>query len=214
MNQMKKLSILLAIVSLMIVVTACNRRDKYRNPELTGSEEVSSGTVTGADSDTNLPQGEGNPYQNMTAEELLTLYQETLEHSRISTPHAFDTPYYYIFASDTAYTGGQAYSKLTGQIVTLWKDMTCSHKGEVINTSAVIAERVVLKTFIILRASMRKKCMFLSADITADIPKRQVSVRKSKYPKYSLSGGTKKHDTIASIVAITSTALLRINPFM
>ena len=130
MNQMKKLSILLAIVSLMIVVTACNRRDKYRNPELTGSEEVSSGTVTGADSDTNLPQGEGNPYQNMTAEELLTLYQETPEHSRISTPHAFDTPYYYIFASDTAYTGGQAYSKLTGQIVTLCKDMTCSHKGE------------------------------------------------------------------------------------
>jgi hypothetical protein len=76
------------------------------------------------------PEGKKTPYQNMSAEELLTLYQETPEHSRISTPHAFDTPYYYIFASDTAYTGGQAYSKLTGQIVTLCKDMTCSHKGE------------------------------------------------------------------------------------
>ena len=50
----------------------------------------------------------------------------------------------------------------------------------VINTNAIIAERVVLKIFTILLASMRKKLMCLSAEITASITNKLTNVLKSK----------------------------------
>ena len=51
----------------------------------------------------------------------------------------------------------------------------------VINISAVTAERTVCRESTILRARLLKKLMFLSADITARVQKRQESVERSKY---------------------------------
>jgi hypothetical protein len=48
--------------------------------------------------------------------------------------------------------------------------------------------------------------MFLSAHTTASTQKRHVSVLKSKYPIYSLSGGMIKEVTIAASAAIITTA--------
>ena len=57
----------------------------------------------------------------------------------------------------------------------------------------------------ILLAVIVKNLIFLSAQITAKVQKRQVSVLKSKYSKYCASGLTIKHEMIARIAAITRT---------
>lgn len=46
----------------------------------------------------------------------------------------------------------------------------------------------------------------------ASVAKRQASVLKSKYPKYCLSGGMRKHVMIAKSSAISITIFFRANP--
>ena len=53
--------------------------------------------------------------------------------------------------------------------------------------------------------------MFLKAHTTAKTQKRQVRVLRSKYPRYSESGGTIKDVTAAANKAMHKTALLLIN---
>jgi hypothetical protein len=48
--------------------------------------------------------------------------------------------------------------------------------------------------------------MFLSAQTTARTQKRQLSVLKSKYPRYSPSGGTMKEVITAAHAAMRTTA--------
>lgn len=50
--------------------------------------------------------------------------------------------------------------------------------------------------------------MFLNAATTASVQNRQDSVRRSKYPKYSRSGGTKKQVIAAAAIATSKTTLL------
>ena len=130
---MKKLAMLLAILSLMTVVTACNRRDQYRDPVTTNGGEVShAGTETEIETETKTDfyNGEGNPYQNMTAEELLLFYREPSARNKLSTDLVLDTPYYYIYRDSMSKTGGKAYSKLTGKVVTMCKTIGCDHTSE------------------------------------------------------------------------------------
>ena len=54
--------------------------------------------------------------------------------------------------------------------------------------------------------------MFRSAHTTARTQKRQVNVLKSKYPRYSLSGGTINDVMIAANAAISTTAFAFTNP--
>ena len=55
--------------------------------------------------------------------------------------------------------------------------------------------------------------MFLRAHTTASVPKRQDSVLRSKYERYSLSGGTKNIVIIAATAAIDITGffLMKLN---
>ena len=53
--------------------------------------------------------------------------------------------------------------------------------------------------------------MFLSAHITANVEKRQVSVLKSKYPRYSESGFTIKQEMSASVEAMHKTKFVFAN---
>ena len=55
------------------------------------------------------------------------------------------------------------------------------------------------------RERMVKNLMFLKAQITAKVRNKQESVFQSKYSRYALSGGTKKHETTAASAAMQKT---------
>ena len=63
----------------------------------------------------------------------------------------------------------------------------------------------------IFRATMVKNLMFLSAQTTARVKNKQDKVLKSKYEKYSLSGGTKKQVISAATAAIHKTVFFFMN---
>lgn len=125
---MKRLIGLLLLTCMTVVCIACNRRDQYRENESISDTYEMTGEIQTNDF-TPSPDMR-NPYQNMSADELEALFFETSNRAQLSTDHAFNTPYYYIFSTSTFGTGGQAYSKLTGNVVTLCKDLACSHKGD------------------------------------------------------------------------------------
>ena len=81
----------------------------------------------------------------------------------------------------------------------------------VMYTSAITHIRRFPNFLTIFLASMKKKLTFLSAHTTASTQKRQVSVLKSKYPRYSLSMGTKNMVISIANRAITNTVFLFIN---
>ena len=60
-------------------------------------------------------------------------------------------------------------------------------------------------------ARIVKNLMFLKAQTTAKVRKRQDSVLKSKYSIYALSGGTKKQVTNAATAAMQNTRFFLIN---
>jgi hypothetical protein len=76
---------------------------------------------------------------------------------------------------------------------------------------AITALLVVLKYNTIFSAIILKNLMFLSAQTQASVQNRQVSVFKSKYSRYCLSGGTMTAVAIASKNAIHITAFFLIN---
>ena len=59
--------------------------------------------------------------------------------------------------------------------------------------------------------TIRKNHMFFNAQTTASVPKRHDSVRRSKYAKYSLSGGTKNIVISAAKHAILITGFFLTN---
>lgn len=136
----KLLSMLMASLFLLTSVAACNmvacsRRDQYRDPSVSGTDTETaddpSGTGTTAETKPNgdntfvSPVSKGNPYQGMSAQDLLTLYNETSPFSTISSDPVMNTPYYYLFSNYGS--GGTAYSKLTGKFITLCKEPGCGH---------------------------------------------------------------------------------------
>jgi hypothetical protein len=125
---MNRKTILMVVLAGVIFLSACNRRDLYKEPETTGDTDVVTNEIQTDDFTPNTDTG--SPYQNMSEEELEALFFETPNRAQLSTDHAFNTPYYFILSTSTFGTGGQAYSKLTGNMITLCKDLTCSHKGD------------------------------------------------------------------------------------
>ena len=126
---MKKLSILLAIVSLLTVATACNRRDQYRDPLTTTAQaetEIETTTAEGEDDE----KTSAFPYANMNADEMLQMYKDTSQGNMLSTESAYNTPYYYILPR---HYGGMAISKLTGNMMQLCKEFSCNHTSCVYN---------------------------------------------------------------------------------
>ena len=78
---------------------------------------------------------------------------------------------------------------------------------KVMNIRVVTAVLSVPDFLTIVRATIVKKWIFFKAQTTASVQNRQVSVLKSKYPRYSESGGMIKQVISASIAAIHRTAL-------
>ncbi len=161
---MRRFICLLLLVCLTVACVACNRRDQYRDPIDTGTPDHGAVTEapTEASSDTPADKGpessvqltEGNPYESMSPEELLTMYHNTSEHAKYSSDIVANTPYYYIFNLATFGNGGQAYSKLTGNIVTLCKDLACDHYSDTCLFYGQIDECVVLGDRIYLLMDM------------------------------------------------------------
>ena len=158
---MKKcIAVCLTFILLSVGFTSCNRRDQYRDPIDTGTPDH--GTVTEAPTETSsdtpadkAPESsvqltEGNPYESMSPEELLTMYRSTSDYTEYSSDIVANTPYYYIFSLATFGNGGQAYSKLTGNIVTLCKDLACDHYSDTclfygqIDECMVLGDRIYL----------------------------------------------------------------------
>ena len=144
----KRIAIALAVLSIFTVLASCNRRDQYRDPVSTDpNAETTTPTTnavtdqpdnpdetTGQDTETgttpvnpgNPPsqEGMGNPYAGMSAEDLLVHYTETPKYVSQSGDIVVNTPYYYILCNGENGTGGKAYSKLTGNMVTLCGKMS------------------------------------------------------------------------------------------
>ncbi|MBR5124474.1 MAG: hypothetical protein IKU90_05020, partial [Clostridia bacterium] len=143
----KSIAIVLSVLSILTVLASCNRRDQYRdpvgtetnaeitspttnavtdqpdNPDETTGQETESGTTPVNPGNPPSPEGTGNPYAGMSKDDLLALYQQTSERATLSSDMVINTPYYYLFCRDTYGTGGKAYSKLTGKVVTLCKEV-------------------------------------------------------------------------------------------
>ena len=162
---MKKcIAVCLTFILLSVGFSSCNRRDQYRDPIDTGTPDR--GTVTEAPTETasdtpadKVPESsvqltEGNPYESMSPEELLTMYRSTSDYTEYSSDIVANTPYYYIFSLATFGNGGQAYSKLTGNIVTLCKDLACDHYSDTCLFYGQIDECVVLGDRIYLLMEM------------------------------------------------------------
>ena len=167
---MKKcIAVCLASILLFVGFTSCNRRDQYRDPvstdpnagtttsttntvidqptdpdETTG-QDIGSGTTPVNPGNNPSPEGTGNPYAGMSKDDLLALYQQTLERAAYSSDQVINTPYYYICSFER---GGRAYSKLTGQSVTLCKEFACRHDDCVfsgdIHGCVIIGDRIYL----------------------------------------------------------------------
>ena len=72
-------------------------------------------------------------------------------------------------------------------------------------------ERKFPDNFTSFLARIVKKSIFLNAQTTANVKNRQERVLKSKYPTYSLSGGTKKQVIKAATAAMQKTTFFFIN---
>ena len=166
---MNRLICLLLLACIAVTCVACNRRDQYRDPVETEAGIVSTAPDTEGESarpdDTEQdtenattpvdpgsspsPEGMGNPYAGMSKDDLLALYQQTSERATLSSDMVINTPYYYLFCRDTYGTGGKAYSKLTGKVVTLCKEVGCKHDDNCIYTGnieecVIIGDRIYL----------------------------------------------------------------------
>lgn len=152
----KSIAIVLAVLSILTVLTSCNRRDQYRDP--IGTSTSAWETITEASTDkspgTSIQLTEGTPYEGMSSEALLTAYREASDYKKLSTDIVANTPYYYIFNKATFGNGGQAYSKLTGNTVTLCKDLTCDHRSDTCLFYGQIDECVLLNDRIYMLMTM------------------------------------------------------------
>ncbi|MBQ7911224.1 MAG: hypothetical protein IJ363_10630 [Clostridia bacterium] len=161
----KSIAIVLAVLSILTVLASCNRRDQYRdpvgtetnaetatpttnavtdqpdNPDETTGQDTESGTTPVNPGNSPSPEGTGNPYAGMSKDDLLALYQQTSERTMFSCDAMFNTPYYFIMNRGT---GGQAYSKLTGNVITLCKQLGCNHLDDNCVFKGTIQECVII----------------------------------------------------------------------
>ena len=113
----KTIAIILAFIMIIAVLASCGRRDQYRDPvgtdtnaetttpttnavtdqptdpdETTG-QDIGSGTTPVNPGNSPSPEGTGNPYAGMSKDDLLVLYQQTLERAAYSSDQVINTPY-------------------------------------------------------------------------------------------------------------------------
>ena len=120
----KAIALILTLCTLLCTLTACHScRSKYL-PEDTDTDTL-------PESETEEDAGGGvladyaygtNPYAGMSQQELVDLFWENYNQRANNLQN---TPFYHVL--DTA-KGGLAYSKLTGEFVTLCKDPLCDHR--------------------------------------------------------------------------------------
>lgn len=185
----------LAVLMLATTLASCSRRDQFRPPETdtptgeqtageqtTGTGQPNATTSDGSpDSSIQEPPGndpiqaEGNPYAGTTKEELMSMYESA---SEWSLGVGFNTPYYVIFDS-VIHNGGQAFSRLTGQTVTLCQDALCTHetcvfkKNSRIEALTVTDDRIymVISETVSGREELQHKLSLYSFDLTFRDPK-------------------------------------------
>ena len=126
----KVIALILTLCTLLCTLTACKSRreniiEKYSDTDaesdtLTGTSETGTDTTPGRKS---YYHGE-NPYAGMTPEELTDLYWDNFR-INIQNNVSWNTPYYVIHIGEEKTS---AFSKLTGEIVSLCKDPLCDHK--------------------------------------------------------------------------------------
>lgn len=116
--------LVICLLSLIIILPACNRRQEY-----THYEETTIPVVTGEGGDSEESETTINnefPYSNISSGDLLSLYNEYKSIYVEPNISAINTPYYIIIS---AKNGGAAYSKANAEIVPLCKDPLCNHKN-------------------------------------------------------------------------------------
>lgn len=153
----KNLAILLAALAVFTVLTACSRRDQYRDPVESENHpnqpidsDIGSNQTPGSDifdstegttnNSPDTPTIKARPYEGLTADDLLALYQSTGSIYGEPSKNMINTPYYLIASS--CY-GGLAYSKLTGEFVSLCKDPICKHQDCIFRNNIMILDYMV-----------------------------------------------------------------------
>ncbi len=131
---------ILATILLTASLVCCSYRDPLHLPETDAptegqatvadqpNGETSAGTTDSAiqDPPANTPiQGEGNPYEGKTKEELMAMYENA---SEWAWGTGFNTPYYVILHNQI-HNGCQAFNRLTGQIESLCREPLCNHEA-------------------------------------------------------------------------------------
>ena len=122
---------ILLVGAVLTLATGCSRRDQYREPiATTATIEMSTDETNIEETDPYAknpsPLGTGNPYQNLDREDLKKLYFQSLI-AQLPMRSVYNTPYYYLFHRGETQRGGLAYSKLTGKMVPLCKELACDH---------------------------------------------------------------------------------------
>lgn len=114
---------LLIAASLLTCMTACTDRRGEIAEKLTQEAENGESALN------------GNFYASMTSEDMLNLYET---HTVLEAPAVgmvlVNTPYYYIMPLANM-PGGYAYSKISGEFVTLCTDPYCNHSSCIFSTS-------------------------------------------------------------------------------
>ena len=184
---MKKIGIiLLAILSICTVLTSCNRRDQYRDPiknEIneslpSDSHEKPNRPMDSESSDSTegsidkAPNSKNHPYDGMTADELSALYQTLGSIYSETTKKMINTPYYLIVTS--AY-GGLAYSKLTGEFVSLCKDPICNHQHCLFRDNVQIYDYIVSNERVYLLINYITSVELYSFDLMMNDPQKEAS---------------------------------------
>ena len=190
----KRIAIVLAVLSIFTVLASCNRRDQYRdpvgtdpnaettspttnavtdqpdNPDETTGQETESGTTPVNPGNLPSPEKTGNPYAGMSAEDLLVHYTETPKYVSQSGDIVVNTPYYYILCNGENGTGGKAYSKLTGNMVTLCKELGCKHQNCMFDAyvmDCVVAGDRIYMTLVNSNSKV-EKCFLYSFNLMLD----------------------------------------------
>ena len=175
----KVIALILTLCTLLCTLTACHsRRNKY------GTEDTDTG-ITEAETDEPFDPyvahiyGE-NPYAGMTKSDLEKLYWDyaTTE----TNDSNYNTPYYFVL---NCQSGGQAFNKMTGEVVQLCKDPLCDHKECVYSENVTIRTTTVTKDaiYFLLKDVVVGKANLYTADYNFDNVKKLYTWTLSDAPQ-------------------------------
>ena len=159
---MRKRSIIYCMVFIFVlqcVFTACNRRNQFA--EMTDSFDsntINSEFVTGTEDN---PSNE-SLYDNI---DLKLLYQDYMNSYVEPNMNMINTIYYVIISAEN---GGHAYSKQTGEIISICKDPICDHQSCIFDKKAMIVDYVISEERVYLLMDKLEKYVLYSFDLQMD----------------------------------------------